>query len=181
MQSIFEKILKWSEVWPFLIPLAIFFIYKTTDKRMLLVVWYLIISFFILLVANYISYYTYRVPEVFKNNNILYNISAFIRTMIIGIYLIYHPRMRKFKFLRYLLAAYLVLAIVVFSFFDPILNISTTLFAATSILLLVTSLTYFLNTIIDDEESITYKDPAFMISAGVSLFESINFFIYLFF
>lgn len=146
-----------------------------------IIVWYLLSSFFILLGANYIAQNHDTVPEIFNNNNILYNINAFLRVILVGGYLVYHPNLKKYRFLRYLLGIYILFAITDFVCIDSLFSVSTIHFSATSLVLLTICLTYFLNSIIDEEENITVKDPALMISIGISLFESINFFIYLFF
>lgn len=143
-------------------------------------VWYLGLSFLILFAAAYMSRYHTSLPESLRNNNILYNISSVLRTILVGGYLIYHRHLVKFRFLKYLFYAYIVLAIMTFIFDSPFSHVSVILTSGTSIVLLIICLTYFLNAIMDDEETITAKEPAFIICMGLSIYESINFFIYLF-
>jgi hypothetical protein len=51
---------------------------------------------------------------------------------------------------------------------------------AESFLLLVFTITFFLNAIIDDDIPLPLSHPAYFLCTAIGLFESINFFIYLF-
>lgn len=170
----------WSEVWTFLIPLTVFLFYKLGDKRMRIVLWYVISSFIILFLANYIAWNNDKVPEALRNNNILYNLNTFLKGALVGGYLVYHPSMKKFRFIRYFFGIYILFVVINFTFWGSIFSVNTVHFSATTIFLLIICLTFFINSIMDDEEYSTFKDPAIMISIGISIFESINFFTYLF-
>lgn len=180
MHGFLKFLLIWSEVWPFLIPLTIFFIFRTEDTRMHILVWYIAISFLFLFLANCITRYNTSLPESLGNNNILYNVNLVLRTVLAGGYLIYHRHLAKFQFLKYFMLLYLVFTVGIFIFGKPFSEVNVILAAATSIVLLTTCLAYFLNAILDDEVTITAKEPAFIISMGISIYEAINFFIYLF-
>jgi hypothetical protein len=68
-----------------------------------------------------------------------------------------------------------------FIVFEYFLEFSSRIFAGESVILLMLCITYFLGTILDEETDLTVRRPEFLICAGVSLYESINYFIYLFF
>ena len=83
MYSVYHFLLNWSEVWPIVIALAIFLLYKQKENTSY-IIWLLALSSILHFLATYISLYTYRVPEPFNNNNILYNLLAFIKPVLAG-------------------------------------------------------------------------------------------------
>lgn len=89
--------------------------------------------------------------------------------------------MKTYKYLKYLLLAYIPGMIINFIFFDDFNILSTRLHAVESILLLIFSLTYLLNLIVEEDTQLQLALPALLICTGIGLYESISFLYYLFF
>jgi hypothetical protein len=181
MIDFLDQILKWSEVWPFILPLTIFLIFKIKQRNLSLVFLYLASAFLLLLLANIIQFYNESLPAFFKNNNIYYNIHSIFRTTLIGIYIIRLKEMCQYRYLKWILSVYIFAVVINFTFFANVTVFSILLVSTESIILLIFSLTYFLGSILDEDATITVKSPAFLICTAISIYESINFFIFLFF
>lgn len=181
MNDVIKFLLRWSEVWPLLIPLAIFLILGLRERKILPVMVFIITSFSLMLIANYTVYYPEGLPTWLKNNNIFYNILTVTRTLLIGWFIINIPQLKIYKYTKYLYGVYLAAVIINFTIFQNPLNISSRVFVAENIIMLLLCITYFLGTILDEENKLIMKDPEFLVCAGISLFEAINFFINLFF
>lgn len=176
----------WLEVWALLIPTAIILIYRPTGKA----VWLLLTYVFAALLLNslclsMVEYY-YLMPswtytDGSPNNNILYNIHSFLRVTLLGWFIISVRNYRYTIFLKGLLLTYLIFVVINFSIFESLLFLSTRLFAAESIVLLIISLSYFIRSILDETEINWLKHPSFIICSGICLYEAITFFIFLFF
>ena len=180
MLELLDYLRRWAEVWPLLIPLFVFLLYRPVDKDLGAVLTYSIISFFLLLIAVIQQQHVLEMPSWFKNNGILYNLNSVIRTLFIGWYIYQMRPVKQHLFARYVLPAYILFLLVYFYFFANLFNFDVILFTAESIVLLILSLTFFLSSIIDDEMRLSAKDPVFIICVGISLYESVNFFINLF-
>lgn len=180
MDTLFVLIKRWIEVWPFLIPLSIFLFTKKNAKGNILFI-FTFISFLISLLANMIWQYSYAFPVSFRNNNILYNLGSISRTVFPAVYLLQIETIKPLKFLRYLLFVYLTFLLINFIFFDSLFLLSTNQHAGESILMLIICIAFFLHLIIDDEIYFNTVKPALILCTGISIYESINFFIYLFF
>jgi hypothetical protein len=180
MNKFYYHILNWSEVWPLVIPLAIFVFYGTTEKALRTIAIYIFLALILGFISTFISTYSYLFPEKWRNNGILYNAIAFLKVVILGKCIINLPQLKKFSYLNKIINTYIILTLTNFIFFQSPLDLSTHLFSATSIVLLIICLTYFLNAILDDEETTSISDPFFLICAGISIYEAVNFFIYLF-
>jgi hypothetical protein len=181
MNDFFRSMLRWSEVWPLLIPLAIFIFLGVREKRVWPVAIYVIIALVISFIGSYAVYYPAGLPSWIKNNNLLYNVLSILRVLLIGWYIICIPQLKIYKYTRYVYGIYIVLVLFNFLELESIRTFSSRTFAAEGIVLLILCITYFLGTIFDDETRLTIKQPEFLICMAISLFESINFFIYLFF
>jgi hypothetical protein len=179
MYSLINNLIKWSEVWPLVIALAIFLLYRQRENTSLIV---LLIVFSIPLhfMATYISLYTYRVPEPFNNNNILYNLLAFIKPVLAGLYLLKLKQLQQYKFLKFIYWGFIVFTILNFLFLESILTLSSSMVLAECAVLLIFTMTFFLDSIIDDEIPLSLSHPAYFFCIAIGLLESTNFFIYLF-
>jgi len=184
--KIFQLLLDWSEVWALLIPLTIIIIYKPRGNYIRLLVWYVIIGFILNLIANLMLEYYYLVPSWMYvkgrvNNNIVYNIHSVLRVLLFSWYLI---SIREYKYpviQKIFLGAYLLFVFINFIFLQSPLFLSTNLYAAESIVLLIMCLAYFFRSIQDESQTNWLKHPSFLICTGISLYEGITFFIFLFF
>lgn len=179
MSSIYKFLLNWSEVWPIAIALTIFLFYKQSEN-VSLIVWMLLISLVLHFAATFISRFTYQLPVYLKNNNILYNLIAIIKTTLTSLYLLQLKQLKQYKYLKPILYLFIAFTIINFIFFESIFSFSSIMILLECSILLVFTLTFFLDSIIDDEIPLPLKHPAYFICAAIGVFESLNFFTYLF-
>ena len=184
--SVLQYLLYWSEVWALLIPLSVIAFKKPKEKHIRILVWYVIIAFILNLTANLMANFFYLAPkwmylDGMVNNNILYNIHSIIRVLLFGLYIITIRPYRYSILPKTILAAYLLFILINFIYFASPFYLSTNLFAAESIVLLILSFNYYISSIQDESQTNWLKHPSFLICAGVSLYEVITFFIFLFF
>lgn len=181
MNDIITKLINWSEVWALLIPLAVIMLYKPVGKNILYLVFYVLAAFLLNTLSTIMVEFYFSMPDWLKNNNVLYNIHSIARVLFFSLYIL---TVRKYKFKRLLqlfVIAYLAFVVVNFSILESPWFISSRLFSAESILLLILCLSFFFRSIQDDSETNWLKHPAFLICTGICLYEATSFFIFLFF
>ncbi len=179
MYNYYRLFLNWSEVWPLIIALLIFVFFKQREN-ITIIFWLLVISLLLHTVATYISLFTYRVPEPYKNNNILYNLLAIIKPVMAGLYLLKLKQLQQYKYLKIVFLLFLLFTLFNFLFIESIFTYSSSMVLAQSAFLLIFTLTFFLDAMIDDEIPLPLSHPAYFICTAIGLSESINFFINLF-
>lgn len=179
MYTYYRLFLNWSEVWPLIIALLIFVFFKQREN-ITIIFWLLVISLLLHTVATYISLFTYRVPEPYKNNNILYNILAIIKPVMAGLYLLKLKQLQQYKYLKIVFLLFLLFTLFNFLFIESIFTYSSSMVLAQSAFLLIFTLTFFLDAMIDDEIPLPLSHPAYFFCTAIGLSESINFFINLF-
>lgn len=172
--------MKWSEVWPLVISLIIFLFYTQKGKEINIIAWLVLTTGLLHLLGTSISLYTYKFPAELKNNNALYNLIAFLKPVFIGYYLLQLEQIKQYIYLKITYAVFIIFFFINFIFIEDFSMFSSNMVIAESILLLLFSLTFFLTVIIDDNIPLPVLHPAYFICAAIGLFESINFFIYLF-
>jgi hypothetical protein len=180
----FPILLDWSEVWALLIPLLVAIISRPAGENIRLLVWYVVLGF-LLNVTAMLMQYNYLSPrwmyiDGMTNNNIIYNIHSIIRVLLFSWYII---TIRKYNYsviLKTILLGYIVFLFINFIFFESIFYISSLLFAAESIVLLIMCMFYFFHSIQDESQLNWLKHPSFLVCAGLSFYEAITFFIFLF-
>ncbi len=176
----------WSEVWALLIPLLVIAFNKPDEKHIRLLVWYVIIGFILNFTATFMLEFNYLMPSWMYihhavNNNLPYNIHSVIRVLFFSWYIIIIRPYRFVIILKTLLIVYLVFVPINFIFFESPFFLSTRLFAGESIVLLIMCFSYFFRSIQDESKTNWLKHPSFLVCAGISLYEVITFFIFLFF
>jgi len=179
MYTFYRLFLNWSEVWPLVIALIIFIFFKQREN-ITIIIWLLVISLLLHTLATYISLFTYRVPEPYKNNNILYNLLAIIKPVMAGLYLLRLKQLQQYKYLKIVFILFLLFTLFNFVFIESIFTFSSSMVMAESVFLLIFTLTFFLDAMIDDEIPLPLSHPAYFFCSAIGLLESINFFIYLF-
>lgn len=181
MPGFIDFILKWSEVWPWLIPLTIYLVFLRQKDRYLALT--ILSGFAIVLtfIGSYIGYYRGTLPKFLQNNLVFYNILSVLRALILGWFIINLPQLKIYRFIKVLYVLFIAALLINFIALESFLNFSHRLFTAESILLLMLCITYFLGTILDEEVELSAFHPDFLICTGISLFAATNFFIYLFF
>lgn len=181
-----EAFLDWSEVWALLIPLAILIFFRPKGMQVRWLTAYVIAGLVLNTLAIFMLEFYYLVPDWAKvrgmaNNNIFYNLHSFTRALLLSQFILSIRVIRFQHFLRALLVFYILLVIVNFTFVESPFFLSTHLFTAESVLLLIMCLSYFFSAIQDESNTNWLRHPAFLVCAGTSLYEVITFFIFLFF
>lgn len=141
MYTFYRLFLNWSEVWPLAIALTIYIFFKQREN-ITIIVWLLVISLLLHTVATYISLFTYRVPEPYKNNNILYNLLAIIKPVLAGLYLIKLKQLQQYKYLKIVFILFLLFTLFNFLFIESIFTFSSSMVLAQSAFLLIFTLTF---------------------------------------
>ncbi len=139
-----------------------------------------IVTFIFHFSGTYISMCNDKVPESLRNNNIIYNLLAVIKPLFAGFYLLNLRQLKQYKFLKLILILFPLFSVINFLFLENIFIYSSHMVLASSAFLLIFTLTFFLDAMIDDEIPLPLKHPAYFFCTGISILESINFFIYLF-
>ena len=181
MSSFLNLIIQWSEVWALLIPLAIIILFRKKGRGMLPVVLYICIAFILNLAAVIISIYHERMPAYFQNNNVIYNLHSFLRVLLLGWYIINLKLLRSSRLVKIVLTVYILFVLINFIFWENPLLLSSHLFSAESFVLLVLSFLYFFRSMQDESKIDWLKHPSFLVCTGISLYEALSFFIFLFF
>jgi|KBSSwiStaDraftv2_1062776.scaffolds.fasta_scaffold91328_3 hypothetical protein len=176
----------WSEVWALLIPLIVIIVSRPKEKQIRVLVWYVIIGFILNFATTFMIEFRNLVPswlyiDNMINNNIVYNIHSMFRVLLFSWYIINIRQYQFTFFFKTFLVAYLVFIFINFTIFESPFFLSTRLFAAESIVLLIMCLFYFFRSIQDESQINWLKHPSFLVCAGISLYEVITFFIFLFF
>ncbi len=181
MNNLVTTIINWSEVWSLLIPLIIILLYRPKGNGTKPLVVYVCIAFVLNSIATVMVEYYFSMPEWLKNNNILYNLHSLVRVLCFSWYIITIRQYRFPNILKWLLVVYSVFVIVDFVFFESIFRLSTSLFAAESIVLLILCFSLFFRLMQDESGTNWLKHPSFLVCTGISLYEVTSFFIFLFF
>ena len=179
MHTFYNFLLNWSEVWPLAIALAILLMYKQKENVNLLI-WMTFVTFIFHFAGTFISMFNDKVPVNFKNNNIIYNLLSIVKPLFVGFYLLQLRQLKQYAFLKFALAFFLIFSLINFLFLESLFIFSSHLVLASSALMLIFTLTFFLDAMIDDEIPLPLIHPAFFLCTAISISESINFFIFLF-
>jgi len=175
MHEILRQLNRWVDVWPLLLPLYVYLVYRVKEKSIMPLIIYAIITLPVSLLATIMALYHYKMPDYLQNNNVLMNFQSFARTVLFGWYILNLRQVKQYPFAKFLFYLYLILVPVNFIFFETPLFSSVRLFSAESIILFILCITFFLSSILDEEEDITLKHPAFLICTGISIYEAISF------
>lgn len=179
MHGIYETIMDWSEVWGFLIPLAVIMIFRQF-KGMRPIIIYICVALVLNSIATIMQLYNGDMPNWMKNNNVVYNIHSVVRVLFFSWY-IGKITPKQFAFIhKTILIVYIVFVVANFSFLESPLDLSQRLSAAESIVLLFLCLAFFLRSIQDDSLTNWIHQPSFLICFAVTLYEALTFFIFLF-
>ena len=171
-----------------LIPLSVILLCRPKGKSIRILKIYVLVGFLLNTLAMVMWEFSEIVPkswyvEGMPNNNILYNLHSVMRVIFFSAYIMTVRSYRYPIFFIVILAAYFVFIPLNFTVLKDRLPLflSSHLFAAESIVLLLMSMSYFFNSINDDSPTNWLKHPSFIICSGVSLYVVITFFVFLFF
>jgi len=194
--SIFRTIFDWSEVWALLIPLAILLVYKPKRDWIIPVKWYLFTVLLLNLCIDFIWYVNKEewfgvsdAKENWWNNNIFYNLNSFARLLFFS-WFFSMQRIGLKKMARIIPIAFLGAVIIFFSIKKDGFNyhvegsvfyISSYLLATEAGLLLFYCLWYTNKILREDKPTFSSSNPPFWVVGGLTIFTSVNFFIFLFY
>lgn len=186
MNEIVKTILAWSEVWGILIPLTILILYKIKDRELKPVVLYIWVAAFLNIISRIIAELRkaklhYHLPDFLQSNLLFYNLNSVGRVVLFTWFITNTKLLQRFRLLRLIIPVYIVLVLINFTFLEPVLTFSTKMYILEGILLLALCISFFLYSIKDESDIIWMDHPAFIVAAGVSLYEAISFFVFLFF
>lgn len=145
------------------------------------IVLYVGIAFALNLAATLSSVYRNSLPSSLQNNNILYNLNSMARVILFGWYILSLKLIRSSWLPKTVLPVYFIFLLINFIFLESPLFLSSRLLSAESIVMLVLCLFFFMRSMQDDSDINWLKHPSFLVCIGISLYEAINFFIFLFF
>ncbi len=181
------NIINWVEVWGPVIPLSVYFFRKPKGQYSTIITVYLFVALIINLAIDLIlvdaaagkKAFTYS--SIFYRNNLpLYNLSSIIRviTFLIFFKLILKSFYKKrLNIILFLYSLFVILYFFTggdFTAFDPFLH------TAETITLLSLCILYIIN-LIRSEKIYRKFDPYLIIISGLAFYESLNFFVFLFY
>jgi hypothetical protein len=182
MNAIWENVIKWSEVWGILIPLAIIIRHRIKTTEMRPVILYVWIAAVLNIISITVAVFYKDVPAWLPKNPILYNIHTVARVILFSWFIINTKLLKAFWLFKMVIPVYVLF--VLFNFvvlLDSPFSFNSKLPPAESIILLSLCISFFLYSIKDDSDTIWMEQPAFIVCTGVSLYEAISFFVFLFF
>src|SRR5689334_21521726 len=182
--TLIDILLRWSEVWALLIPLIVILVFRPKGRIVSWLIVYVIFAFLFNTIAiTMIEDYT-LLPSFLaldEGNNLYYNLHSLLMVICFSGYIISVRTYQYPKFLKGLLIAYILFVPINFIFVERVLFLSTLHFTVGSIVLIFICLFYFFRSILDDENATDWlKHPSFLICSGLSLYQVITFFIFLF-
>jgi hypothetical protein len=179
--EVLTAIRNWSEVWSLLIPLTVIAFLRFKNPKVYPIIYYIFLALVINLMATIMFVYFKKMPPFLKNNNILYNLHSIIRVCFFGWYILSIHNKTHSIFLKITLTAYIAFILFNFILIESPWYFSSKLFSAESVVLLSLCIFSFVLSIRDESNTNWIKDPSFIICVGLGLYETINFFIFLFF
>jgi hypothetical protein len=121
-----------------------------------------------------------QLPGIWKYNNWLYNLHSIFITC--SFVLFFQSTDFKSKWLnaKWVLPIYFAVVAAIFLFVDDFFIISSRLFTIEGVVLLVYCLSFFLQKLKDEQLNLDF-DASLIIVTGLAIYESVNFYIFLFF
>jgi hypothetical protein len=191
--NIFRTIFDWSEVWALLIPLASLIIFKPSNKWVRPVKWYLFTALLLNIIIDFIWYVNKieihtdfifsidkKAQEIIWNNNICYNLNSIARLLFFSWF--FATQGKAFRVITKIIPiVFLTGVILFFTFLKSIFFVSSYLLATEAGLLLIYCLWYTNKIMREDKPSATTSYPQYWVAGGLTLYTSVNFFIFLFY
>ncbi|HEY6978252.1 MAG TPA: hypothetical protein VH396_18255 [Chitinophagaceae bacterium] len=173
-------ILNWMEVWAPLIPLYVFIVKRPDEKHLEIIAAYLLTSLCINLIIDVSWLFNSCMPPALKNNNFLYNIISVCRVFFFVIFFMNTTSLLSKKVYNLFLGLYVLLFAIYFTFFADFFTLSSMLHSIEALGLLALCILYFTRLIKSDEVFFGF-DPYLIIISGLAIYESVNFFVFLFY
>jgi len=182
--DILRGIYDWAEVWALLIPLSILIIRKPKADWVEPIKWYLIIALLLNIAIDFMwyvnKYYLWRDWGYKKswNNNIIYNTQSIVRLFCFTWFFM-RVRKQDKRFIQILQAIFILATI--FFLYHRLTYINSYVLASEAGLLLTCCLWFTVNMIWQDSLEAPGSQPSNWIVGGLTLYTSVNFFIFLFY
>jgi hypothetical protein len=185
MDEIIESIFDWSEVWALFIPLA--FLLFTGKRSTLLtpVVVYLWLALILNVFADIIQDFKkpWHFPPWLQSNNPIYNLHSVVRFACFSCFFITIPQPLFKRLKKGIAVVFIIFFIINFVFFEDFFypnHLSGNILSAESYLLLIYGMLYYLAVSMGEDDT-AFKEPAFWVVTGLSIYVVINFFAFLFY
>ena len=179
-----QDLLNWSEVWGILIPLFTLLGFKKRQPNLINpIIIYLCLALFMNLLADLIGDFKTFFPSFLKSNNPIYNIHSIIRFTCFTIYFITIKKLPVSNLKKVVIFSMCLFIFINFLFYENFFNyyiLSGSLLAVEAYLLLILCMEYYLAELNDEVENISGKKN-FWIVTGLSIYVTVNFFIFLFY
>ena len=173
-------ILNWMEVWAPLIPLYVFIIKRPNEKHLEIIAAYLLTSLCINLIIDVSWIFNNCMPPGLKNNNFLYNTISVCRVFFFVLFFMKTTSLLSKKVYNVFLGLYVLLFANYFTFSADFFTLSSMLHSVEALGLLTLCILYFIKLIKSDEVFFVF-DPYLIIISGLAIYESVNFFVFLFY
>jgi hypothetical protein len=173
-------ILDWMEVWAPLIPLYVFIIKRPNEKYLKIIAVYLLTSFCINSIIDVSWRFNKCMPQGLQNNNFLYNIISVCRVFFFVFFFMKTTSILSKKVYTLFLVLYILLFSSYFIFVADFFMLSSLLHSVEALGLLALCILYFIKLIKSDEVFFGF-DPYLIIISGLAIYESVNFFVFLFY
>ena len=174
------QILNWSEVWAPLIPLLVFILKAPKNKHLDLIAAYLFTAFCINAIIDVSWQYQKYMPAFLFYNAFLYNINSFCRIIFFVLFFSLLANLPSKKTAIFFLILYLIIFVVYFIINKNFNTLNSPLHSTESLILLLLSIVYLIRLIQSDEIYLSF-DPYLLIISGLAVYESVNFFVFLFY
>ena len=189
---IIRIIFDWSEVWALLIPLIIFIIRKPPYNWVNPVKWYLLTALLLNVSIDFVWYVNKydlwgSVKDDRWNNNIFYNLHSIARLIFFSWFFILLRQRFMHRIKAIIPFGFLLFVLINFIFYENFFpqgskeGFSSRLLATEAALLLFYCLQYFIFMMMEDKTISLSHQPGFWIVTGLSIYVSVNFFIFLFY
>lgn len=184
MPNWLQQIIDWSDVWVLAIPLAFSFAVKKKRTGLIMPI---LIYVYAALALNFLQNYFWKNKLVFSfssvpgDNIIFYNTHSIIRFILFGLFFIQLKQPFLFRFKKAMLWAFVIIAILNFSFFQPFTKFSSRILSIEAGGLLFYCLLYYINLIIQDDDTPAKRTQEFWLVSGIAIYMVISFPIFLFY
>jgi hypothetical protein len=181
LTTLFIEILKWSEVWALLIPLTVYLTQRNNGRLLFPLQLYLFIGLVLNLFITLISNIHELVATFNGSNHIFYNIHSVVKVVLLGWFIMRYLPRASGNIIRLVFVFYGAFILFNFSFFESPLFFSSRLLTIESIILMFLGISWYLYTLQDDGKREYNRAAVFLVITGVVIYESISFFIFLFY
>lgn len=185
IEEALTQVLNWSEVWALVIPLLLLRLNNKQPTFFKPIIVYLWIAFLLNIVIDIIAEFRLKwdFPSWLQSNNPLYNLHSIVRFTCFSYYFLKlkQPFYTRFKKLIPVISLTFIVINFIFSenLFNPE-NLSGNLLSIEAYFLLIFCMLYYLSQLKDEVQTIT-SGPDFWVTTGLSIYFTINFFVFLFY